>query len=260
MANTQPTSLGSMFGGTSPTPAASTAPATVSTTDPNSTNYLGMGMTKSAYEAMYGTGNQQGAAAASAAAGATAQGNNQVNNPAVNPNLPNSTVPGSAAATAAAAAAATPTSGTQSGPGVLDQWFNERASGTDPGYDYASQRGLTALGNQQAARGGYDSGAGLQQDSDFMANMGAQRESQLDSLATGASNENQNSLNSMFNQGDTLAAQQAGLGATYDTTGANAMSSANNTGLQYGAQAAMLPYLANQNLTNQVVGAATKLL
>jgi hypothetical protein len=100
----------------------------------------------------------------------------------------------------------------------------------------------------------------MQQDSDFLANMGSQRESQLDALATGADTSQQNSLNSMFNQGNTLAAEEAGLGASYDTTGANAMSSANNTGLQYGAQAAILPYLSNQNLINQGVGALTKLV
>ena len=35
------------------------------------------------------------------------------------------------------------------------------------------------------------------------------------------------------------------------------MSSANNTGLQYGAQATMLPYMANQGMMNNLMGLGT---
>lgn len=257
--------LGSIMGTTSPTTQAGAAkPASTSPSGPvdpsgtpinDTTNYLGMGMSKSAYEAMYGTGNQQGAAAAGAAAGATAAGNNQVNNPAVNPNLPNSTVPGSAAMLAKAP----PTYGTQSGPGVLDQWFNERASGTDPAYEYETKRGLTSLDNAAAARGGYNGGASMQQDSDYLANMGAQREGQLDSLATGASGENQANLNSMLGLGMGLAGGEGSMGTAYDVGGANAMSAANTTGLGLGAQGVGLQYGANQNLINNGAGLASLL-
>lgn len=202
---------------------------------------------------VYGTPDQQGAAARSAQGAATAAGNNQVNNPAVNPNLPNSTVPGSDAAMAAAP----PTYGTQSGPNLMDQWFNERASGTDPGYEYATSRGLTSLDNAAAARGGFNGGASMQQDSDYLANMGSQREGQLDQLAGGAQSADQSQLNTMLGMGMGLAGGQAGLGAAYDTSGANAMSAANSTGLSLGAQGIGLQYGANQNSMNQLMGLGT---
>lgn len=198
---------------------------------------------------VYGTPDQQGAAARSAQGAATAAGNNQVNNPAVNPNLPNSTVPG--------AAGAAPTYGTQSGPNLMDQWFGERASGTDPGYEYATSRGLTSLDNAAAARGGFNGGASMQQDSDYLANMGSQREGQLDQLAGGAQSADQSQLNTMLGLGMGLAGGQAGLGAAYDTSGANAMSAANSTGLSLGAQGVGLQYNANQNSMNQLMGLGT---
>lgn len=147
-----------------------------------------------------------------------------------------------------------PDYGTNSGPGIMQQWFNERATGTDPGWEYATKRGLTALDNEAAARGGYNSGAAEQGDRDFMANALSQREGQLDTLAGGASNEYDRNLATMLGMGMGLAGGQAGLGGTYDVAGANAMSGANNAGLQYGAQSAMIPYMANQNFMNQAFG------
>lgn len=150
-----------------------------------------------------------------------------------------------------------PTYGTHSGPGVLEQWFDERANGTDPGYEYATKRGLTSLDNAAAARGGFNGGASMQQDSDFLANSAAQREGQLDTLASGASGERQANLNSMLGLGMGLAGGQSGLGAAYDVGGANAMSAANSTGLGLGAQGIGLTYGANQNTMNQLMGLGT---
>lgn len=152
------------------------------------------------------------------------------------------------------AAAATPDYGTNSGPGIMQQWFNERATGTDPGWEYGNKVGLTALDNAAAARGGYNSGAAEANDSNFMANSLAQREGQLDALAGGASAENTAETGQMVGLGMGLAGGEAGLGGAYDVAGANAMSGANNAGLQYGAQATMLPYMANQNFMNQMFG------
>lgn len=114
-----------------------------------------------------------------------------------------------------AAEAPASTYGSQSGPGILDQWFNQRASGTDPGWEYATGRATDAINNQYAARGGYNSSGATQSIGDMFANATAQRESQLDSLATGASNEHQNSLNSMFTQGLGIANGVSGAGEQY---------------------------------------------
>lgn len=125
--------------------------------------------------------------------------------------------PPAPAAAPAPAAPAGPTYGTQSGPGILDQWFNERASGTDPGWEYAMGRAGDSINNQYAARGGYNSSGATQSLSDMYANATTQRESQLDALATGASNEHQNSLNSMFTQGLGIANGASGAGEAYGT-------------------------------------------
>jgi hypothetical protein len=79
--------------------------------------------------------------------------------------------------------------GSQSGPGILESWFNQRANGTDPAYEYAMQRGGDAIDTRMAAGGSFNSGARGQQQSDFAANMAAQRMGQLDALAGGASGE-----------------------------------------------------------------------
>lgn len=201
-----------------------------------------------------------------AGAAAATAGNNQADSLAVNPTLPGYTGPNPgqgwtqnangtwAPPGAPAPAAPAPTYGTNSGPGILQQWFNERASGTDPGYEYATGRGLTALNNQYAARGGFDSGASEQGDSDYLANMGSQREAQLDQLATGASNENSNQVSQMLGLGMGLAGGQSGLAGAYDLGAGNDLTSANNTGLQLSGEASLIPYLANQQLLSNGAG------
>lgn len=124
--------------------------------------------------------------------------------------------------------APTPTTnpyGTESGPGILEQWFNMRATGTDPAFDYASKRGMETLGNQYSAAGAYNSGAARQGESDLMANLISQRMGQLDNLAGGASGEHRGRVDSMFAQGLGLAGGRAGLNSIYDTTAANNMNS-----------------------------------
>lgn len=130
---------------------------------------------------------------------------------------------------AAPAAPATPPGpyGSESGPGILESWFNQRSAGTDPAYEYAMKRGMESLGNRSAAAGSFNSGAARQQESDFAANMGAQRLGQLDALAGGASGEHQGRLNAMFGQGGALAGGQARTMGAYDLAGANAMNTAN---------------------------------
>jgi hypothetical protein len=88
------------------------------------------------------------------------------------------------------------------------------------------KRGMESLGNQSAAAGSFNSGAARQQESDFAANMGAQRIGQLDSLAGGASGEHQNRLNSMFSQGNALAGGESGVNSAYDLAAGKSMSDA----------------------------------
>lgn len=174
---------------------------------------------------------------------------------------PTSIAPGSATAPASSAAApSAPTYGTASGPGILQQWFDERASGTDPGWEYETGRNATALDNEYAARGGYDSGAALQGQSDLMANEEAQREGQLDTLAGGASGENLGQISQMLGAESGLASGQAGLAGQYDLGAATDETNANNTGLSLSGQAAMIPYLARIQLMQSLMGAGGGIL
>jgi len=123
-------------------------------------------------------------------------------------------------------APATPPSpyGTESGPGILEQWFNQRANGTDPGWEYGMGRATAELNRQSAARGGFNSSASMRSLSDLYSGAVSQRESQLDALAGGASGEHQGRLNSMFNEALGLANGQAGTGSGYDINTGNNMS------------------------------------
>lgn len=123
---------------------------------------------------------------------------------------------GAAPATQPQAAPADP-GGSQSGPGILEQWFNQRAGGTDPGWEYATGRATDQINRQAAARGGYNSSAATQGIDDMFANATSQRESQLDALAGGASGEHQGRLNNMFTQGMGLANGQANTSSGFDT-------------------------------------------
>lgn len=143
-----------------------------------------------------------------------------------------------------------PGGGSESGPGILEQWFNSRANGTDPGYEYAVGRGTKDLNNQFAARGGYNSGAAIQAIGDYQANMGSQREAQLDALAGGASGEHQGRLNSMFSQGLGLANGQGGISGMYDTGAGNAMNQGNVQAIQMMLDKAGVDTKANQGVVN----------
>lgn len=109
----------------------------------------------------------------------------------------------------AASTPTTPTKGTESGPGILENWFNQRATGTDPGWQYATGRASAEINNRAARSGGYGSSGAQQSINDMFANAITQRQGQLDSLAGGASGEHAGRLGSMFNVGDTLAKNQA---------------------------------------------------
>lgn len=143
--------------------------------------------------------------------------------------------------------------GSQSGPGILEQWFNERANGTDPAFEYAMKRGTDQLNNQFSAAGSFNSGAARQADSDLYANLVSQRMGQLDALAGGASGEHQGRLNSMFGQAEALARGQAGLGSAYDLGAAGNMGAANQAQQNMALNKAGVDSAANQGLFNNVL-------
>lgn len=216
-------------------------------------NYMNSGMSQSQYESMYGNPNQQGAAHSAATAAGTVQGNNAANNPAINPTMGLSSL-------TAPSSSSGPTYGTQSGPGILQQWFDQRAGGTDPGWEYGLGRAQTALNNQYASRGAFDSGAALQGQGDMLSNALSQREGQLDQLAHGASAENANQVSQMLGFGNSLAGGESGLAGQYDLGAGGAMTSANNTGLSLSGQAAMIPYLAQAGMMQNLMGIGGGLL
>lgn len=120
-----------------------------------------------------------------------------------------------------------PAQGTESGPGILQSWFDQRATGTDPAFEYGLKRGMTDLGNRYSAAGAFNSGAARQGESDLYANLLSQRMGQLDALAGGASGEHQGSLNSMLTYGIGLASGRAGLSSAYDFATADSQRAAN---------------------------------
>lgn len=143
--------------------------------------------------------------------------------------------------------------GTESGPGILESWFNQRAAGTDPAYEYAMRRGGDAIDSRMAAGGSYNSGARGQQLSDFAANMAAQRMGQLDTLAGGASGEHMGRLGMMFNQGLGLAGGMAGAGTAYDLGAAGNMSAAAQAQQAMALQKAGVDARANAGLVNNAL-------
>ncbi len=147
-----------------------------------------------------------------------------------------------------------PAQGTQSGPGILESWFNQRANGTDPAYEYGMKRGGDEIDNRMAAAGSFNSGARNQQLSDFAANSNAQRMGQLDALAGGASGEHQNRLNSMFSQGNALAGGESGINSAYDLAAGKTQSDALSALLGYQTEKAGIDSKANQGLINNGFG------
>lgn len=145
--------------------------------------------------------------------------------------------------------------GSQSGPGILESWFNQRANGTDPAFEYAMKRGTNQLDNQFAAAGSFNSGAARQADSDLYANLISQRMGQLDSLAGGASGEHQSRLNSMFSQGQGIAGGMAGLSSAYDLGAAGNMAAANNAQQQMALNRSSVDSQSQQAFINNILAA-----
>lgn len=143
--------------------------------------------------------------------------------------------------------------GSASGPGILENWFNQRAAGTDPAFEYGMKRGNEALDNNFAAAGSFNSGAAAQGKSDLYANLVSQRMGQLDALAGGASAEHQGRLNAMFGQGLGLAQGQSGLASAYDLGAAGNMEAANQAQQQMQLNKAGVDQQAAQSHLNSLI-------
>lgn len=144
--------------------------------------------------------------------------------------------------------------GSESGPGILESWFNQRATGTDPAYQYALKRGGDDIDNRMAAGGSFNSGARGQQLSDYTANMGAQRLGQLDALAGGASGEHAGRLTQMFGTGNAIASGESGINSAYDISAANAQSDALKAALGFGVNKAGVDSQANKQGMSNLIG------
>jgi hypothetical protein len=109
---------------------------------------------------------------------------------------------------------------------------------------------MDALGTRSAAAGNFNSGAARQQEGDYMANLTAQSQAQLDALAAGASGSRQAKLNSMFTQGIGLAGGQSGLASAYDLGAAGNMDAATRAQMGLGLNKAGVDAAGNQSAMN----------
>lgn len=75
--------------------------------------------------------------------------------------------------------------------------YNARKGGTDPAAAYEDQRATEQINTQLAARGRFNSGSGVRQVSDYLANANAQRSHDLGLLAGGADS-SRNALNTTY--------------------------------------------------------------
>lgn len=145
--------------------------------------------------------------------------------------------------------------GTESGNTYLEDRYLQRLYGVDKAYNYAAKRGAEALGNRSAAAGSFNSGAARQQEGDYMANLAAQTQGQLDQLAAGASGARQSKTDSMFRNYLGLAGGQSGINSAYDLAGGKAMSDALAALLGYTTNKAGVDGQSNQQGINNIISA-----
>lgn len=143
------------------------------------------------------------------------------------------------------------TDGTQSGPTYIEDRYLSRASGTDPGWEYATGKATDAINKQYASRGGYNSSGAMNQIGDMFANATSQREGQLDALAAGATTGHQNALNSMFSSGLGIANGVTQAGAPGAKGIGDSMSQDARTQLELAAARAGVDAKALQSMVDQ---------
>lgn len=114
----------------------------------------------------------------------------------------------------------------------VEQLFAQRRDGSDPAAAYMDQRAMEAINNQLAARGRFNSGPGVRQISDYLANANAQRSQQLAGLAQASSTaagQRANYRSALAGQTDSSRLQATGLRGQL----ANASDSINLQGRNY---------------------------
>lgn len=144
--------------------------------------------------------------------------------------------------------------GSESGNTYLEDRYISRLYGDDPAFNYASKRGMEALGNRSAAAGNFNSGAARQQEGDFMANLTAQSQAQLDALSAGATGARQNKTDSMYRTLLGLAGGQSGINTAYDLKAGDTMSDALSALLGYTTGKAGVDDKSNQQGFKNIIG------
>ena len=105
-----------------------------------------------------------------------------------------------------------------------------------------------------AAGGSFNSGARGQQLGDFAANMGAQRQGQLDLLAAGASGEHRGRFKDMYDMLYGTGAGQAGVGGAYDLKSADSLNAANQAILSMFLNKAGVDSKSNNDGIKNIIG------
>lgn len=98
-----------------------------------------------------------------------------------------------------------------SGPGYLEQLYQQRQQGTDPYYNRLRETGLARLGQAAAARGKFNSGGAMAGEGTYLADLAAKESHDMAGLAGGASQERSDRYKSVFDASQQLGGAKAGL-------------------------------------------------
>lgn len=143
----------------------------------------------------------------------------------------------------------------------VEQLYNERKGGYDPAAAYEDQRATDALNTQFAARGGYNSGAGIRSIGDYYSNVGAQRSKQLADLAGQSSsaavnraNYREGLANDYFSQSQGADTSRLAVNNAYGEASSRAGASRRDVNEAYGTAANRAD--ASRNQVNTTLGNA----
>ncbi len=97
------------------------------------------------------------------------------------------------------------------GPGVLEQYYQERRDGTSPDQLRSRELGSKAIGDAFAARGLNNSGAAIKAVGNLNADLGAAESRQMGELAARSQGANESRLGGAFDRLNNLGAGRAGI-------------------------------------------------
>lgn len=107
--------------------------------------------------------------------------------------------------------------------GYLEQLYKQRQDGNDPFYNTLRERGTTAINNQAAARGGYNSSGAMNAIGDYQTGIDARQFHDQADLAAAASGERRGRFSDMWDRGMGLSSAHTNamkpLGAAGDALG-----------------------------------------